>query len=386
MEIKHRHKVLLVANTGWNLYNFRLPLARFLRLRGIEVVLVSPKDAYVEKLQAEGFRWIEVYLNRRSTNPLLELLTIGHLTYIYFREKPSAVHHFTIKCVLCGTLAAKLSGTRAILNAITGLGYIFNSPQLKAQILKSIVIFLFRWILTDRRVQVVFQNIDDLKFFAQLKLIVPQRTALIRSSGIDINRFSPSCSVPKSSATPVVLFASRLLIEKGILEYVEAARILKKKGIRATFQIVGAPDPGNPSSISQKLLSEWDKEEVVDIKGHVDDIEKLIGLSTVVVLPSHGGEGVPRILLEAAAMEKPLIATDVPGCREVVDHGKNGFLVPAKEAVQLANVIELLLEDLERCKAMGIAGRKKVLRDFNDGDVARKTAKVYNLIGVRVTI
>ena len=384
MEIKHHRKVLLVANTGWNLYNFRLPLARFLRNRGIEVVLVSPKDAYVEKLQAEGFRWIELWLSRRSINPFVELFTISHLTWIYVREKPSAVHHFTIKCVLIGTVAAKISGIKAVLNAITGLGYIFNSSGFKAKLLKPIIMFLFKLILTARRVQVVFQNMDDLNFFVQEKLIIPQRTVLIRSSGIDLNRFSPSSTHLKPSSHPVVLFASRLLTEKGIIEYVQAAYILKNRGINATFQIIGAPDPGNPSSIPQTVLSQWQKDKIVDIKGHVDNIENFIALSTIVVLPSHGGEGVPRILLEAGAMEKPLVATDVSGCREVVDHGKNGFLVPVKDAVELANAIEVLLQDSALCKAMGKAARKKVLREFDVRDVIRNTAKAYNVIGVAI--
>jgi len=381
-EIKASAKILLVANTGWNLYNFRLPLARFLRLQGVEVVLVSPKDAYVEKLQSEGFRWIELRLSRYSINPLVELWAIGHLIGIYFHEKPFAVHHFTVKCVLYGTVAAMFTGTRAVINAITGLGYIFNSTDRKAQILKPMIIFLFRQVLTEARVRVVFQNQDDLKVFANLKLIVPHRAVLIRSSGIDVKRFSPSSSNTNTSATPVILLASRLITEKGVLEYVEAARILKNRGVCAKFWIVGAPDPGNSSSISQNTLDHWRKEEIVDLLGHVEQIEKLIAPSTVVVLPSHG-EGVPRILLEAAAMGKPLVATDVPGCRDVIEHGKNGFLVPVKDAAQLANAIEVLLENPELCQTMGTVGRKKVLREFDVQEVIRKTVEVYELMGVR---
>lgn len=382
MEFKHCPKILLVANTGWNLYNFRLPLARFLRIQGIEVVFVSPPDVYVDRLQAEGFRWIQLHLCRRSINPLIELLTIGHLTRIYWREKPSAVHHFTLKCVLVGTIAAKLSGTRAVINAITGLGYIFSSSEWKARMLKPIFILLGRWVLTARRAKVVFQNQDDLEVCANLKLIVPHRSTLIRSSGIDLKRFSPPSRPPNAPVSPIVLFASRLLVEKGIIEYVEAVRILKTRGVSATFQIAGAPDPGNPSSISQTTLEDWQKEQVVDLLGHIDDIENFIARSTLVVLPSHGGEGVPRILLEAAAMEKPLVATDVPGCREAIEHGKNGFLVPVEDAGRLADAIEVLLKDSHLCQSMGIAGRKKVLREFDDQSVITRTAKVYEAIGV----
>lgn len=384
VENKHSLKILLVANTGWYLYNFRLPLARFLRRQGTEVVLVSPWDAYVERLQAEGFRWIELQLSRRSVNPLVELLTILHLTFIYLRERPSAVHHFTIKCVLYGTIAAGLSGTKAVVNAVTGLGYIFISNDLKARILRPVIRFLYRQLLTAKRVRVVFQNMDDLQAFAKGKLIVPDQTVVIKSSGVDVKRFSPRPSHPDAIPSPVVLFASRLLGDKGVIEFVQAARILKTKGYCATFQIAGAPDPGNPTAISEATLELWRNEGAVDLLGHTDKIENLIALSTIVVLPSHGGEGVPKILIEAGAMGKPLVATDVPGCRDVVNHGENGFLVPVKNARVLANAIEILLKDIQLCQAMGAAAREKVLREFDAQDVIRKTAKLYELMGVKL--
>lgn len=384
---QEQHKILFVANTGWYLYNFRLPLAKFLRLQGIDVVLVSPWDSYVEKLQAEGFRWIKLQLNRRSVNPLLELFTVVHLTSIYLQEKPSVVHHFTIKCVLYGTFAAQLCNVRAVVNSIEGLGYIFSSQERKAKVLQLLIKPFYKLALTAKRVRVVLLNLDDLRTLRELKLVEVDRTILIKSSGIDLKRFSP-CSnqldVPLATASaPIVVFASRLTTEKGVSEYVEAARILKDRGVNATFQIVGAPDPGNPSSISQSTLENWRNQEIVDLLGHVDDIENLIAPSMVVVLPSHGGEGVPRILLEAAAMGKPLVATDVPGCRDVIEHGKNGFLVPVKDAAQLADAIEVLLENPELCQTMGTVGRKKVLREFDVQEVIRKTVGVYELMGVR---
>jgi glycosyltransferase involved in cell wall biosynthesis len=357
-------------------------LAQFLQSQGIEVVLVSPKDAYVEKLQAEGFRWIPLWLSRRSVNPSIEVLTVAHLLSIYLREKPVAVHHFTLKCVLYGTLAAKLSGTKAVLNAITGLGYLFSSHEWKARILRPLVILLFRQVLTGRGIQVVFQNKDDLQVFAKLKLIVPHQAILIRSSGIDPKRFSPDAKPLETPSTPVVLFASRLIAEKGVVEFIEAARLLERQGIGATFQVIGAPDPGNPSSISPMTLANWHQDGVVDLLGHVDGVEHFIARATIVVLPSHGGEGVPRILLEAAAMEKPVVATDVPGCREIVEHGKNGLLVPVGDVAQLAKAIELLLKDPELCKGMGRVGREKVLCEFDARDVVKKTAKAYAGIGV----
>jgi glycosyltransferase involved in cell wall biosynthesis len=309
-------RILFVANTGWYLYNFRLPLARFLRGRDVEVVLVSPRDPYVARMQAEGFRWIELALDRRSVNPLRELLVVGRLARIYRQERPAAVHHFTAKCVLYGTIAAKLSGVRAVVNALTGLGHIFMGTGRKARVLRPIVRWLYRNILTARRVRVVFQNPDDLQTFTDSKLVVPDRTVLIRGSGVNLQRFSPRACRADAPPAPIVLFAARLNRDKGVCEFVEAARMLKSRGVEAIFQIAGSPDPGNPTSITAAQLEEWRREGAVDLLGHVDAIDEIIAQASLVTLPTHGGEGVPRVLLEAAAMGKPIVATDVPGCRE----------------------------------------------------------------------
>ena len=374
-------KILLVANTSWYLYNFRLPLARYLRSRGIEAIMVSPRDPYVERLQAEGFRWIEFKLDRRSLNPLSELFAVVRLMRIYRRERPSAVHHFTIKCVLYGTIAAKLSRTRSVVNAVTGLGHVFLGSGLKARIIRPLVKWFYRHILTARRVRVVFQNPDDLETFRELHLVVPNRTIIIRGSGVNLQRFAPRPGSPDVPPHANVLFASRLIAEKGIHEFVEAARILRTKGCKATFQIAGDPDSGNPSSISEATLEEWRREGAVDLIGHVDNMADLVATATVVALPSYR-EGTPRILLEAAAMGKPIVATDVPGCREAVESGKNGFLVPPRDALALAEAIEKLLDDRALCEEMGKAGRQKMVREFDDQDVAKRTCEVYAMAGV----
>ncbi|HET6386338.1 MAG TPA: glycosyltransferase family 4 protein [Armatimonadota bacterium] len=374
-------KILLVANTGWYLYNFRLPLARFLRERKIDVVMVSPWDAYVPRFQAEGFRWVEMRLDRRSMNPLRELMAMLFLIAIYRRERPSAVHHFTIKCVLYGTIAAKFSGTRAVVNAVTGLGHVFLDGGWKTAIAQPLVRWLYRRTLSARRVRtVVFQNPDDLQVFVDAGLIIPERTVLIRSSGVDLKRFCPRPGLPDEPPAPVVLFASRLIVEKGIYEYVEAARLLKARGVEATFQIAGAPDPGNPTSISEQVCEQWRQEGVVDLLGHLDSMDDVIAQSTVVVLPSYR-EGTPRILLEAAAMGKAIVTTDVPGCREAVEHEKNGLLVPVKNPAALADAIERLLADPHLRRTMGEVGRVKMVREFDDQDVARRTAAIYEFAG-----
>ena len=373
-------KILFTANTGWYLYNFRLPLARFLRDRDVDVVMVSPRDAYVPRMEAEGFRCVELKLDRRSINPFRELLVVMRLARIYGDERPAAVHHFTAKCVLYGTLAAKLSGVRAVVNSLTGLGHVFMGTGWKARVLRPIVTWFYRNVLTARRVRVVFQNPDDLRTFTDSRLVVPDRTILIRGSGVNLERFAPRPGEPEGVPAPVVLFAARLTREKGVYELVEAARILKAKGVKATFQLAGSPDPGNPSSIQESVLARWRREGAVDLLGHVEAVDDLMAEATLVVLPTYR-EGVPRTLLEAAAMGKPIVATDVPGCREAVIHGVNGLLVPARDPQALADAIERLLRDADLRARMGRAGRQKMVLEFDDQEVARRTANVYQVMG-----
>lgn len=372
-------KILLVANTGWYLYNFRLPLAKALQKEGATVVLVSPWDSYVEKLQAEGFWWIELDLDRRSTNPVLELYCIFRLLLIYLVEKPDIVHHFTIKCVLYGTLAAKLSRTKSIVNAITGLGYVFINQGIKAKLLRLIIQPLYFFVLSTKGSQVIVQNEDDGNLLVSRKLVSANKLTLIRSSGVDLQRFSPD-SLKQNGHSLTVLLASRVVGDKGVYEYVEAARWFREKGYTTNFKLAGSLYLDNPTAILPAEISAWVEEGLIEWVGHVDNIETVIAESDIVVLPSHGGEGVPKILIEAAAMAKPLVATDVPGCRDVIESGKTGFLVPPKEPILLAEAIGLLLKDPELRYRMGERGRAKVAKDFDVKVVVEKTIKVYDQV------
>lgn len=378
-----RKKILLVANTGWYLYNFRLPLARRLRSEGFNVVLVSPYDTYVDRLVAEGFEHRSLHrLSRRGINPFDELLAIGELVRLYREEKPRAVHHFTIKCVLYGTIAAKLTGVTSVVNAVTGLGHIFLGKRLITRILRPPVRWLYRKILRARRGHVVFQNPDDLEAFVQAGLVAPEKTVIIRSSGVDVAKFSPRPSNPDvpASRMPVVLFVGRLLKEKGVHDYVEAARIVKSTR-DVCFELAGDCDFGNPSSVSEAQLEQWRLEGAVDLLGHVDSIEDVIALADIMVLPSFR-EGTPRALLEAAAMGKPIVATDVPGCREVVVHSETGLLVPVQNPKALAEAIAGLLDDPARAREMGARGRSLVEREFSVETVVSRTIDVYAGMGI----
>jgi glycosyltransferase involved in cell wall biosynthesis len=292
------------------------------------------------------------------------------------------VHHFTIKCVLYGTIAAKLTGVRSVVNAVTGLGHIFLGQRAITRAVRPLVRWLYRRILKARRGLVVFQNPDDLDTFVQANLVDPEKTVIIRSSGVCLQKFAPRPSDPDlpASSVPVVLFAGRLLEEKGIHEFVQAARIVKQTR-DVCFQMAGERDAGNPSSASKETVEAWRLEGVVDMLGHIEAMDDIIALADIVVLPSYR-EGTPRVLLEAGAMGKPIVATDVPGCREVVKDGYNGILVPVKDSEALARAVESLLADQEESRRMGLNGRLLIEKEFGSDKVVQSTLQVYNTLGV----
>lgn len=369
-------KVLFFANTDWYLYNFRLSLARYLRDHGHEVVLLSPPGPYVACLQAAGFRALTVPMQRRSLNPLRELTLFEHIRRIYAQERPDLAHHFTIKCVVYGALAARLTGVSARVNAVTGLGYVFTSESPKARLLRFPVRALLRLALGGAHSRLIVQNPDDQSTFQRAGLIDYAHIRLIRGSGVDTERFRP-VTPPVSTHPLKILLASRLLWGKGIGEYVVAARQLRQESVAAEFLLAGDPDPGNPASIPPEQLDHWHQESDVTLLGHVGDMAALLAQTDIVVLPTSYGEGVPRSLIEAAACGLPLVATDAPGCREIVEHEVNGLLVPVKDAAALASALQRLCRDPETRRRMGQASRAKALAEFDERIVFARTLAVY---------
>ncbi len=362
-------KIILFANTDWYLYNFRLPLAETLRARGNEVIFISPRGEYAPKLTELGFRWLEFPFSRRGMNPLAELGAIFRLWSLYQREKPDLVHHFTIKCVLYGSTAAHLARIPRIINAITGLGYAFSEEN---RLLGTLARLLYRFLL--KNTQVIFQNPDDLETFTQAKLLRPEQAHLIRSSGLDLTRFTPQPET--KNQPPLVILPARLLRDKGVLEFVAAARLLKQRGTSVRMALVGDPDPHNPSSVSLQEIQGWVAEGIVDAWGWQERMSDAYAASHIVCLPSYR-EGVPRTLLEAAASGRAIVTTDAPGCREVVQHGVNGLLVPPRDPKALADAIQTLLENPVLRQQMARRGREIVEREFSSELVIEKTLKAY---------
>jgi len=367
-------KILLFANTDWYLYNFRLSLAKELRAQGHEVVLLSPPGDFQERLQANGFQWFPFPLSRQGINPFNEIRSIWRLFRLYQKVKPDVVHHFTIKPVIYGSLAAHLLRIPGIINSITGLGHLFIDPAPLTQLLRGLAKTLYR--ISLRRTQIIFENPEDRNIFIQNKLLQPTQAHLILGTGVDVDKFRPT---PKNNDIPVILFSSRLLATKGLIEYMEATRILKHKGLKARFAIAGTPDPGNPASIHQGQLASWKQSGLVEWWGWQDDMPSALAKTDIFCLPSYR-EGVPNALLEACASGVPVVTTDVPGCRDVVTHGINGLLVPVQNAPALADALEVLINDPVLRQKMGMAGREVAVSSFSQAKVNTETLAVYKLV------
>jgi len=366
--------VLLVANTDWYLFNHRLSLAEDLRRHGAEVHLASPAGPFVARLRQAGFPWHEVRMDRRGFNPIREIRTLNRLRDIYREVDPTLVHHFTIKPVLYGSLEGRWRGIPALVNTITGRGYVFAGRGIIPWLLRIALRPVFAHALDTRNQKVVFQNPADREDFLSLRLVRQERCVLIRGSGIDPQHFSPR---PEPEGVPVVLMPSRMLRDKGVQDLVEASRLLHRRQVRVRVVLAGEPDPGNPTSISEKRLRQWVAEGAVEWAGRSDDMVETYASSHIVALPSHA-EGVPRALIEAAAMAKPIVATDLPGCREIVDNGRNGLLVPVRDPQALSEAIQTLVEDPALRRRMGAEGRTIALQNYTDEIVNGMILKVYD--------
>jgi glycosyltransferase involved in cell wall biosynthesis len=312
-------------------------------------------------------------------NPFVELRTILRLRRIYRRERPDLAHHFTIKCVLYGSLAVKLwSCQTAVVNAVPGQGYMFTSEAWAAKLLRPFVRWLYRVALSGQKSRVIFQNQQDLNSFVENALVEKMSARLIRGSGVDCVLFSPNVHHGKfrNGGNVRVLFAARMLIDKGVFELLEAARTILRQGHDVDFLFAGDIYPNNPSSLTKSDIAKIKSEGVVDYLGHVEDMPSLINSCDIVVLPSYA-EGTPKILLEAAAMEKPIVATNIAGCQRLVIDGVNGILVPVKDPDALCEAIMKLACDADLRRRYGRAGREIVLREFDDRNVLRETLEVY---------
>jgi glycosyltransferase involved in cell wall biosynthesis len=293
---------------------------------------------------------------------------------LYRREQPDIVHHVGLKQVLFGAIAVRIVRVPAMVNAITGLGYMFCSGSWRRGVLRSVIKPAMRWALAYPRSVTIFQNSDDCEDFVHARIVKKSQAVIIRGAGVNVSQFSPA---PEPSGVPVVVLASRMLWDKGVGEYVQAARLLKSHGIQVRCVLAGAVDTDNPATISEGQLRRWEEERVVEWWGHCDDMARVFAASHAVALPSYG-EGFPKVLLEAAACARPLIATRVRGCQEIVRDGENGLLVPPRDPEALAQAIATLLGNKALRERMGALGREIVLKEFRAELIAQATIAVYD--------
>lgn len=374
------NKVVLFANTEWYLWNFRRSLALTLKDAGHDVLLISPNGPYGEKLRGLGLRWQPLPMDRRSLNPLREAWLLWHLLRLFRKERPALVHGFTIKCAVYGSLAARLARVPARVNAVAGMGYVFISDSLKARVLRPLVRTLLRLALGGRNARLILQNPDDVALFARAGLVDASQVRLIPGSGVDCSRFQPDPDREPGSRLRVLLPA-RLLWDKGLAEYVQAARVLHAEGRPIDFLLAGDPDPGNPAAVPEPEVRGWVGQGIVQWLGHVDDMPALLRSVDIVALPSYR-EGLPKGLIEAAASGCALVTTDVPGCRDVVTHEVDGLLVPVRDGAALARAIVRLQDDPALRVRLAEAGRRKAIAQFDERRVVRQTLAVYRELGV----
>jgi len=361
--------VAIVLNTSWNIYNFRLALIHALRNVGYNVILIAPRDEYSKKLEDEGFTYYDIKMNNKGINPFEDLLLIHNFYKLYRNIKPDILLNYTIKPNIYSSLAAKCLGI-PVINNITGLGTVFLNNNISSHIA--------RWLykISLRKNSVVFQNRDDMRLFIEKKLLEEKSVILIPGSGINTEHFKTKYrfSENKKNKKFTFLMIARLIKDKGIEEYIEAIRLVRQSDNRenCTFKILGSLYLSNPTAISQKELDSWIEEGLIEYLGHSDNVKEEIDNVDCVVLPSYR-EGLSRVLLEASSMEKPIITTNVPGCRDVVDDGINGYLVEVKNSVKLAEAINKMVNlPKKELLSMGKEGRKKVVNNFSQQKVIDK--------------
>ena len=366
-------RILFVDNDVNSFYAYRIELARGARDSGFEVHVAAPPGKASEILLAEGLRYHPIPMTRSGLAPWKEFSTISTLFRLYRRVGPDLVHHLRLKPVLYGGLAAYGARVPAVVGLLTGLGYVFIAETRRALVMRKLVVLSCKVAFRHGNQRIVFQNPDDQGVFIQNKILPAAQTVLIKGSGVDVQTYVPT---PEPEGVPVVVLASRMLRDKGVVEFVEAARELRGAGVSARFVLVGETDPGNPTAITAEQLRAWADEGVIEWWGHQSDMRKVLSQSNIVCLPSLR-EGVPKVLIEAAACGRAIVTTDAPGCREIVREGENGLLVPVRDSKALADALRLLIESTPLRALMAAKGREIAVAEFSVERVVDETLGVY---------
>lgn len=367
--------LLFVVNAHEFTAAHRLPLLNAAVREGYKVEAVAPRGSpALKRLSEEGYVVHPMSLSRRGLRIWEEWYSIRELVRLYRRLQPDLIHHATIKPVLYGSLAAKRAGYPAIVNTITGLGHVYTDLTWRSRLLRVGVNKLYQVALRYEVQCVVFQNHDDWKVLEEIGALDSKQAVLIPGSGVDITYFTPTVESDEES---LVVLPARLIREKGVEEFVSAARLLRQRGVHARFVLVGGLDPGNPSAVQEDEIWAWVNEGAVEWWGQCDDMRNVYRASHIVVLPSYR-EGLPKVLLEAGASARPVVTTDAPGCRDAVVDGQTGYIIPVRNSKALAVRIDQLLQDAELRQSMGRRARAHVEREFSTDRVVADTLAVYD--------
>jgi len=368
-------KLLFVVNVDWFFLSHRLPIALKAMKLGFQVHIATGLTDKLNELQRNGLVVHPLALDRSSTSFIDAWHTMAQLWQIFRTVRPDVVHLVTIKPVLLGGLVARLAVVPAVVVAVSGLGFVFAAKGVKSSARRWMVGCMYRLALGHCNLKVIFQNPDDRARLARLVHLPDPKVALIRGSGVDLIQYGV---MPMPSGIPVVMLAARLLADKGVLEFVQAARLLRRRGCNARFVLVGTVDKDNPTSFTETEVSTWVHDGVVEWWGRRADMPEVLATAQVVVLPSYYGEGVPKVLIEAAACGRVVVTTDHPGCRDAVDPGVTGVLVPVRNSVALADAMEELINDPLRCQVMGDAGRALAEQAFDVKQVVAAHLHIYH--------
>lgn len=374
--------MLFIVSEDWFFLSHLIERAQAAIAVGYQVSVAAnfaPDGNAQRKIEAAGIESIPINLARGSLNPFREVTTILEIYRLLRSRDFSLVHQVALKPVLYGSLAARLLGEVALVNAPVGMGFVFSSDRWLARILRPLIGLLLRLLLNPPGSIVIFENNDDRSLLIKEGAVTEQRSALIRGAGVDVEALKP---VPPPAGVPIVALVARMLVDKGIWEFVKAAHLLKERGVACRFWLIGGPDPENRNSISERQLKVWQEEGIIEWLGHSTNVPELLIQTHIACLPSYR-EGLPKSLLEGMALGLPVVTTDVPGCRETVIENLNGLLVPPRDAEALADAIESLVLDEPRRNAMGRASRDLVCEAFSTTRVCRETLAVYRYLLAR---
>jgi len=366
-------KLLFLLSEDWFVCSHFLDRAVAAKAAGYDVVIVANENKHGDQIRKEGLRFVPLSYDRGGVNIFKELQFLYKIYQLYKLEKPDIVHQISAKPIFYGSLIASLLKTPAIVNAPIGLGYVFSSNELKAKVLKPFIKSAYRIFLNRGNSKVIFENNDDLNYFVKMNALKAKDAVLIKGAGVDMEEYKP---VSKSGIPSIVLIA-RMLRDKGIKEFVEAAKNILSQNIKARFVLVGGLDEVNPTSFTEQQLTEWSTIEGIEWLGKRNDVSEILKQSHIACLPSYR-EGLPKSLIEAAACGLPIVTTDTVGCRETVEDGENGYLVPIKTIEPLAIALIKLIQNQELRQTMGEKSRKRAEKEFANELVIEQTLKVYS--------